>query len=149
MTGTWTARQTGPLLLQILAWCAAHPYVGEDLEPGDITFQQDYDHADGTRTVSVLGEAPQVMAASVNLLEAVDQDLVSFDRGLLVLNVTPRLLYRPLYVGRRADCVVFERVCALCHNSRKMPDWSQGLDSVYGEPRAKPCTECATWEGRQ
>ena len=28
---------------------------------------------------------------------------------------------------------------------RKVPDWSQGLDPVYGEPKGKPCPECLEW----
>lgn len=137
-------RQAGPLLATILAWCAEHPWNGEDLRYDDVTFQQ-HTADDGTRTVSVLGEVPHVMAASTELLEVADPELVSFENGLLVLNVQPaKLLYRPLYVSRRADCVVFRRVCTRCHGSRKVPDWTN-WNHEYGEPRPKPCPECERW----
>lgn len=113
------------------------------MAPGDLTMQQQMVGTE--RIVSVLGDAPKVMQVSVDLLEAVDPELVSFERGLLVLNVVPRLLYEPLYVGHRADVVVFRRVCTRCHGLRKVPDWSQGLDPVYGEPKGKPCPECLGW----
>lgn len=142
MTTTPT-RQAGPLLSAVLAYCAEHPYTGGDLEPGVLTFQQTMVGTE--RVISVLCEVPEVMEAATDLLDAADQELVSFERGLLVLNVVPRLLYQPLYIGRRAEAVVFRRVCTRCHNSRKVPDWSRGLDPVYGEPKGKPCPECLEW----
>ena len=36
--------------------------------------------------------------------------------------------------------------CPRCHGHGKIPDWSQGLDPYYGEPKAKPCPECSTEE---
>lgn len=137
-------RQAGPLLSAVLAWCAEHPWDGEDLRCNDVTFQR-HTADDGVRTVSVLGDVPHVMAASTELLEAAGPASVSFDRGLLRLNVVPELLYEPLYVSWRADCVVFRRVCTRCHGLRKVPDWSQGLDPVYGEPKGKPCPDCEGW----
>ena len=140
------ARPAGTLLTEVLAWCAEHPWNGGDLPIGDLTFQQHYDAETDTHTVSVLGTPPQVMAASVDLLEQADPQFLKFDRGLLVIDVQPeRLLYEPLYVGWRAEMVVFRRVCTRCHNSRKIPDWSHGLDPVYGEPKGKPCPECLEW----
>lgn len=32
--------------------------------------------------------------------------------------------------------------CPRCHGHGKIPDWSQGLDPVYGEPKGKPCPDC-------
>lgn len=32
--------------------------------------------------------------------------------------------------------------CPRCHGHGKIPDWSQGLDPVYGEPQAKACPDC-------
>jgi len=143
---TSLTQPAGPLLTEVLAWCAEHPWNGGDLPIGDLTFQQHYDGETDTRTVSVLGAPPQVMAASVDLLEQADPQFLKFDRGLLAIDVLPeRLLYKPLYVGWRAEMVVFRRVCTRCHNSRKVPDWSQGLDPVYGEPKGKPCPECLEW----
>lgn len=141
-------RQVAPLLTEILAWCAEHPWDGGDLTPGDLTFQQRYIAENDTRIVSTAGTPPEVLAASVELLEGADPQLLKFDdRGLLIFDVQPEpLLYEPLYVGWRAETVVFRRVCTRCHNSRKVPDWLQGLDSVYGEPKGKPCPECADWE---
>lgn len=139
---TAPVQQAGPLLAAVLACCAENPYDGADLEPDDVTFQQQLVGTE--RVVSVLGDIPDVMAVSVELLDAFDPDLVSFERELLVLNVVPRLLYRPLYVSRRADCVVFRRVCARCHGSRKVPDWTN-WNHEYGEPRPKPCPECQEW----
>lgn len=136
-------RQAGPLLSAVLAYCAEHPYSGEDLAPGSLTMQR---HLVGTeRVVSVLGEAPHVVHITVELLDAADPGLVSFDRGLLRLNVVPELLYEPLYVSWRADSIVFRRVCTRCHGLRKVPDWSQGLDPIYLEPQGKPCPECLGW----
>jgi hypothetical protein len=132
--------QAGPLLSAVLVYCAEHPYADGDLEPGVLTFQQTMVGTE--RVVNVLGDVPDVMEAATELLDAADPQLVSFERGLLVLNVVPLLLYRPLYVGRRADTVVFRRVCATCYDSRKVPDWSRGLDPVYGEPKGKPCPDC-------
>lgn len=141
---TAPTRQAGQLLTAILAYCVEHPYAGDDLEPEPLTLQQT---VVGTEcVVSVLGDVPEVMDAATELLDAADLTLVSFERGLLTLDVVPRLLYQPLYVSRRADGVVFRRVCARCYNSRKVPDWLQGLDPVYGEPKGKPCPECADWE---
>jgi len=140
---TAPTKQAGPLLSAVLTYCAEHPYAGDDLEPGILTFQQTMVGAE--RVVSVLGNVPDVMEAATDLLDAADPQLVSFGRGLLTLNVAPRLLYRPLYVGRRADTVMFRRVCATCHGLQKVPDWSQGLDPVYGEPKGKPCPECLEW----
>jgi len=40
--------------------------------------------------------------------------------------------------------VVFRRVCTRCHNLRKVPDWGN-WNEEYGEPRPKPCPECAEW----
>lgn len=137
-------RQAGPLLSAVLAHCAEHPYTGGDLELEDVTFQQTMVGTE--RIVSVLGDVPHVMGVSVELLDVVDPHLVSFDRGLLRLNVSPTmLLYEPLYIGWRADIVMFRRVCTRCHGLRKVPDWSQGLDPVYGEPQGKPCPECLDW----
>lgn len=135
-------RRAGPLLSEILAYCAEHPYTGNDLELGIVTFQQTMVGTE--RVVSVLGDVPQVMGMTMDLLDAADQDLVSFDRGRLVLNVVPKLLYEPLYVGRRAEYIVFRRVCTRCHNSRKIPDWTN-WNHEYGEPRPKPCPECLEW----
>lgn len=140
---TTPVRQAGPLLSAVLVYCARHPYAGDDLEPGILTFQQTMVGTE--RVVSILGDVPDVMEAATELLDAADPQLVFFERGLLVLNVVPRLLYRPLYVGRRADTVAFRRVCATCYGLRKVPDWSQGLDPVYGEPKGKPCPECLEW----
>jgi hypothetical protein len=136
-------QKAGALLTDVLAYCAAHPYDGEDLVIGDIAFQQHYNEADGTRTVSVLGDAPDVLGVSTALLEWADPQFISFSGGLLVLDAEPRqLLYRPLYLGRDAQVVMFQRVCTTCRDRRKVPDWSQGLDPVYGEPKGKPCPEC-------
>lgn len=143
MTGI--ARTAGPLLAQVLTWCAEHPWNGDDLPYDDITFQRNYD-ADGSYTVSILGDVPDVLAVTTDLLDAADPDLMSFERGLLVLNIQPeKLLYWPLYVACRAESVVFRRTCPRCYNSRKVPDFSQGLDPVYGEPRPKPCPVCEGW----
>lgn len=136
-------RQAGPLLSALLAYCAGHPYIGEDLAPADLMMQQTMVGTE--RVVSVLGDAPHVVHMTVDLLDAADPSLVSFDRGLLRLNVVPELLYRPLYVSWRADSIMFRRVCTQCYGSRKVPDWSQGLDSIYGEPKGKPCLECLDW----
>lgn len=135
-------RQAGPLLSAILAYCVEHPYVGDDLEPEDVTFQQTMVGTE--RIVSVLGDVPHVMGVSAELLDVVDPHLVSFDRGLLTLDVVPRLLYRPLYVSWRADVVVLRRVCTRCYGSRKVPDWTN-WNEEYGEPRPKPCPECEEW----
>jgi hypothetical protein len=32
--------------------------------------------------------------------------------------------------------------CPRCHGRGKVPDWSQGLDPIYGEPKGKPCPDC-------
>lgn len=135
-------RRAGPLLSEIVAYCAEHPYTGNDLELGVVTCQQTMVGTE--RVVSVLGDVPQVMGMTMDLLDAVDQNLVSFDHGRLVLNVVPKLLYEPLYVGRRAEYIVFRRVCTRCHNSRKIPDWTN-WNEEYGEPRPKPCLECLEW----
>lgn len=140
---TAPVRQAGPLLSAVLAWCAGHGWDGEDLRCNDVTLQR-HTADDGVRTVSVLGDVPHVMAASTELLEAADPALVSFDRGLLRLNVVPELLYEPLYVWCRADVVVLRRVCTRCHGSRKIPDWAN-WNEEYGEPRPKPCPECLEW----
>lgn len=140
---TAPVRQAGPLLSAVFAYCVAHPYSGEDLAPGSLAMQQT--GVGAGRVVSVLGDAPHVVHITVELLDAADPDLVSFDRGLLRLNVIPELLYEPLYVSWRADSIVFRRVCARCHGLRKVPDWSQGLDPVYGEPKGKPCPDCEGW----
>lgn len=139
---TAPVRRAGPLLSEIVAYCAEHPYTGNDLELGVVTFQQTMVGTE--RVVSVLGDVPQVMGMTMDLLDAADQDLVSFDRGRLVLNVVPKLSYEPLYVGRRAEYIVFRRVCTRCHNSRKIPDWTN-WNEEYGEPRPKPCPECLEW----
>lgn len=137
-------QQAGPLLSAVLTWCAEHPWSGKDLHYDDVTFQQ-RTAEDGTCTVSVLGDVPHVMAASTEILEAADPELVSFENGLLVLNVQPaKLLYQPLYVARAAQSVVFRRVCARCHGFRKVPDWTN-WNHEYGEPRPKPCPECLEW----
>lgn len=103
----------GQLLTEILTWCAEHPWTGGDLTPGDITFQQHYNEADDTRTVSIMGTPPEIMAVSVALLDQADPQLLRFERGLLVLDVQPEsVLYEPLYVSRRDglfDAVVFGR----------------------------------------
>ena len=142
---TSLTQPAGPLLTEVLAWCADHPWTGGDLSVGDLTCQQHYDAETNTRTVSVLGAPPQVMAVSVDLLEQADPQFLKFDRGLLAINVLPeRMLYEPLYVGWRAELVVFRRVCTRCHNSRKVPDWGN-WNEEYGEPRPKPCPVCAEW----
>jgi hypothetical protein len=136
-------RQAGPLLSAILAHCAENPYTGDDLEPDGLTVKQQMVGTE--RAIRVLGVVPHVVYVSVELLEAADPELVSFERGLLMLNMSPdRLLYEPLYIGRRADCVVFRRVCSRCHGSRKVPDWTN-WNQEYGEPRPKPCPECLEW----
>lgn len=141
------ATQAAAMLTKILTWCARHPWNGGDLATGDLTFQQHYIADSDTRIVSVLGPAPEVAAFSVDLLDQANPTLVTFDHqhGLLTVNVVPELLYQPLYVGRRAETVVFRRVCARCHNSRKVPDWGN-WNEEYGEPRPKPCPDCADWE---
>lgn len=134
---------SGPLLSAILTYCAENPYTGDDLEPGDLTVRQTMVGTE--RVLSVLGDIPHVVHVSVELLDAADPEVMSFDRGLLRLNLLPNaLLYEPLYVDRRADCVVFRRVCTRCHNSRKIPDWTS-WNAEYGEPRPKPCPACAEW----
>lgn len=136
-------RQAGPLLSAVLAHCAENPYTGDDLEPGVITFRQTM--VGSERAIGVLGDVPHVIHMTMDLLDVADPELVSFERGLLTLNVSPdKLLYAPLYVGRRAGCVVFRRVCSRCHGSRKVPDWTN-WNEEYGEPRPKPCPECLEW----
>jgi hypothetical protein len=132
-------RQAGTLLAEVLAWCAENPWGGGDLTPGDLTLQQHYTAEDDTRTVSTLGAVPEVVAISVELLEKADPQLLKFDDcGLLTFDVQPeRLLYEPLYVGWRAESVVFRRVCTRCHNSRIVPDWSRGLDRCTGSRRPR------------
>jgi len=142
-----TVKQAGALLTEVIAYCLEHPYGGEDLAIGDITFQQHYNDADGTRTVSVLGDAPDVIGVSTVLLEHGDPQFMTFRNGLLELNVQPRrLLYQPLYFGRSAEAVMFRRVCPRCLGRRKVPDW-QNWNTEYGEPRPKPCPECSAEEG--
>lgn len=142
---TEPVRPAGQLLTAVLAWCLEYPWDGDDLAPGDITFQQ---HFDGeARTVSILGDVPDVMAVSTMLLADgyTDPELVSFDRGVLTLNVQPaKLLYRALYFSWDATYVMFRRMCPRCHGSRKVPNWSD-WNEEYGEPRPKPCPECAEW----
>lgn len=136
-------RQTGPLLSAVLGHCAENPYTGDDLEPDGLTVKQQMVGVE--RVVRILGDVPHVVYVSVELLEAADPELVSFDCGLLTLKMSPdKLLYEPLYIGRRADCIVLRRVCTRCHDSRKVPDWTN-WNEEYGEPRPKPCPECLEW----
>jgi len=140
---TMPMQPSGPLLTEVLAWCAEHPWDGDDLTPGALTFQWHYSEADNSRAVSVMGAPPELAAFDIGLLDNADQELVTFERGLLVLNVQPeRVLYEPLYVSRRAEFVMFRHVCSRCHNSRKVPDWTN-WNEEYGEPRPKPCPDCA------
>lgn len=140
MTTTWRARQAGPLLAEVLAYCAEHPYTGDALEVAALTVQQRIQGEH--RILSVLGEPPDVAAFNMDLLDEADPAFASFGGGILVLNVEPqKLLYRPVYVEGNALSVVFTRVCARCHDSRKVPDW-RNWNSEYGEPRPKPCPEC-------
>jgi hypothetical protein len=37
-------------------------------------------------------------------------------------------------------------LCPRCHGRGKIPDFSQGLDPIYGEPKGKPCPDCCTEE---
>ncbi len=37
-------------------------------------------------------------------------------------------------------------LCPRCHGRGKIPDFSQGLDPIYGEPKGKPCPDCRTEE---
>ena len=136
-------RQAGPLLSAVLNYCAENPYNGEDLEPSDLAVQQTMVGTE--RVLSVLGDIPHVVHVSVELLDAADPEVMLFNRGLLKLNLSPdALLYEPLYVGRRADYVVFRRVCTRCRNSRKVPNWTD-WNEEYGEPRPKPCPDCLEW----
>jgi hypothetical protein len=44
------------------------------------------------------------------------------------------------------DGTVPPPVCPRCHGSRKVPDWTN-WNTEYGEPRPKPCPDCAVNSG--
>lgn len=93
------------LLADVLAYCDQHPtwplpYFGE------LALQR---HDDGTLTV--LGDAPEVICVTGALLDDADPQYLAFETDTLVINVSPEpLRYRPLGPDRYRQTVVFERV---------------------------------------
>lgn len=97
----------GPdLLAEILAWCNEHPATFPLNESGPLVMSR---HEDGTITVE--GDAPDILGISADLLAVASPEYVSFDDGILTLAVQPEpLYYRPLGPDPASYTVVFERI---------------------------------------
>lgn len=93
------------LLADVLAYCDQHPLW--PLPPfGELTMQR---HDDGT--ITVLGEVPDVICVTAELLDDADPRYLAFETDTLVIDVSPEpLRYRPLGPDRYRRTVVFERV---------------------------------------
>lgn len=98
---------TADLLTEVLDWCAAHPHGWHPLpEFGALTLHR---HADGSVTVE--GDAPDMLGFSAELLEAAHADYLTFTDGVLTLTVQPEpLRYRPIGPDPASHTVVFERI---------------------------------------
>ena len=97
-------REDADLLTEILDWCYAHPYDGPLPEFGDLTMRREHD------TVVVEGEPPAILAISGDLLDMAEPRFLSFNDGILAMNVKPEPLhYRPLGPHPSSRVVVFER----------------------------------------
>lgn len=99
--------ESGPhLLTEVLDWCNGHPHVGPLPDSGPMQMRR---HADGSVTVE--GNAPDVLAISTDLLAAAHPDYLSFTDGVLAMVVDPEPLhYRPLGPDSRNFAILFERV---------------------------------------
>lgn len=108
------APRAGGILEDVLSYCLDHPYQGSTLVVDDLLLQNT-GNDNGGRTVTVMGNAPEIVSFGTEVLDLLEPGwpgITSFrSDGVLVLDVQPEpLLYRPLYVGRGAREVVFRRV---------------------------------------
>jgi hypothetical protein len=108
--------RVGSLLEDVLSYCMEHPYQDSALVAEALLLRRTR-HGDDTVTVTLEGDAPEIVSFSTELLDQVESDWLDITSirhdGVLILDVLPqRLAYRPVYVGRGACEVVFRRVTA-------------------------------------
>jgi hypothetical protein len=101
-----------PLLDEVLAYCAAHPYQGDPLSWRDIHFRKDIDPDAATGfTMHVVGEVPDAIAVSFPLLNGHLFPTRRWDGTHLMLDVVGGpLVYQPVYADDDRQLVVFHRV---------------------------------------
>jgi hypothetical protein len=99
-------REAPDLLARVIDWCNSHPTDGPLPESGALEMHR---NADGT--ITVLGDIPEVLGISSELLRLAAPQYLSFADGILTMDVLPEPLhYRPLGPDPRSFTVVFERV---------------------------------------
>jgi hypothetical protein len=112
--GAWTLEKyraefgqpPADLLGEILVWCYEHPATFPLDESGSLEMRRD---ADGS--ITVIGDIPDVLAISAELLAAASPEYLTFSDGVLAMNVQPETLhYRALGPDPRSRVIVFERI---------------------------------------
>jgi hypothetical protein len=100
------------LLEPVLAYLAEHPYDGPRTEADAIAIERRHggppDYAD--TSVILVGDAPDHLAISRQLLEQFADRIATFQDGTLTFHLdNANLAYQPLYADEQDRAIVFQR----------------------------------------
>jgi hypothetical protein len=92
---------------QILTWCRAHPSIGRHKTYSPLALRSYHDGS-----IGIEGTPPDVIALSMTLLTDANLRAVTFDDGVLTIDIAPDkpLRYQALGPAEFDFAIVFERI---------------------------------------